>query len=260
MKFNPALYAEQWKKQHGKYERYSYNQFKPALDKQVSGVINHVKIYGGISVELSDMLITKVPMEVAYKAVYVNVGHINAGWVMKQINTISKKSSPSFFSEKWKRFLEQFFTNNSATRVSDVTETTREKVRNVLSDSQDLPISERATYIVDTLDDPDFNRNRALVIARTESTTAANYGATLSNEDADYLTNKTWIAVMDRNTRPDHADADGQVVGSDEMFIVGGYPARYPGDISLPANEVIQCRCAVAFIPLFAGGLPVLKD
>lgn len=259
MKFNPVTYADKYKKVHHSYEVYAYPKFKTALDTQIKPVIAHVKAYGGISAELADMLIRKQPLESAYKEVYVNVGSLHASWTLKQINALGKKSIPQLFSEKWRKLMELFFTNESSTRISDVTETTREKVRKVLADSTDMSISERVTYITDTLDSPDFNRNRALVIARTESTTASNKGASIGNEDADYETNKTWISVLDANTRPDHVDADGQTVGNDESFVVGGYQCMYPGDMSLPANEVIQCRCTLAFIPIIRNGLPILK-
>lgn len=263
--FNEAVYIANWKAAHHRYEIFSYSKFKPALDEQVKAVSNHVKLYGGISHELADMLIRKEPIEKAYKEVYVKIGTIQAGSTLRFINqlgrSMSQKSSPpGFFSEKWNRLMELFFTARSSTRISDVTETTREKVRRVLADSENMTTSERATYIVDTLDDPDFNRSRALMIARTESTSAANYGASLGNADADYMTNKRWLAVMDQNTRPDHVDANGQTVANDEFFVVGGSECMYPGDVSLPANEVINCRCCVVYVPVIEDGMAVFRE
>jgi hypothetical protein len=259
-KFNSAEYSAQWVARHHSYERQSYRNFKKALDQQVKAISAHVRLYGSISQSTADLLITKKPIEEAYKKTYTTIGVRNADFTRRWINSFArKKDLPGFFSDKWTRLMELFFTNHSARRVSDVTETTREKVRRVLADSEGLPISERATYIEDTLDDPAFNRNRALMIARTETTTAANYGASLGNEDADYDTNKQWIAVMDSNTRPDHADADGQVVANTDNFEIGSYLAQYPGAITLPASEVVNCRCAVAYVPVLVGGLAVLK-
>lgn len=56
---------------------------------------------------------------------------------------------------------------------------------------------------------------------------------------------KTWTAIEDAVTRPDHSDADGQTVPVDQPFIVGGYECQYPGDDDLPDEEVINCRCWV---------------
>jgi hypothetical protein len=53
---------------------------------------------------------------------------------------------------------------------------------------------------------------------------------------------KTWVAAG-ANTRPTHLDADGQVVGFDEMFMVGGEECEFPGDPALSDAEAINCQC-----------------
>lgn len=245
---------------HGAYEKWAYRKYYAALKEQVQPVIAHVKLYGNITPALSDLLIRKTPMETAYSAVYVKIGTLSAKSTRDYINKGEQKSALSFFSAKWKQLMQLFFENESAGRVSDVTDTTRNKVRKVLADSEGMPVSMRATYITTTLNDPDFNRSRALVIARTESTTAANKGAELGNADSDYLTQKSWLSISDRNTRATHMAADGESADENGNFVVGGYLCKYPGDISLPAEEVIQCRCSVLYTPLYDNfGLPILK-
>lgn len=54
---------------------------------------------------------------------------------------------------------------------------------------------------------------------------------------------KTWIAVLDKRTRPSHAQADFQQVPVDGVFNIGGSQAKYPRDENLPAEESIGCRC-----------------
>jgi uncharacterized protein with gpF-like domain len=261
-KFDTEAYRKTWLVQHAGMERYGYSKFKTALDAQTDPVVSHVKKYGGITKEMADMLVTKAPMETAYKTVYVRVGMQAAANTLRFVNSVaSKKSLPGFFSEQWRKLMEAFYNDQSASRVSDVTETTREKIRQVLADSQDLPISQQATYITDTLGANDFNRNRALMIARTESTTAANFGALQGGLSSDYETRKQWLAVLDNNTRIDHADANGQTVGMDDTFEVGSSLMQYPGDMSAPANQVCNCRCNLVIVPMLsASGLPILKD
>lgn len=268
MIFSPEKYLAEWTAAHRRYEVFAFSKFKAGLNAQVTPVINHIKTYGGITAPLINMLIEKQPIESAYRQVYISIGTLHAKWTYNRINAMGRKqgamvtfekSISSLISDGWHRLMQSFFTHEAATRVSDVTETTRERVRKVLTDSEALPVSERATYMVDTLDSPDFNRNRALTIARTESTAAANKGASIGNEDADYETNKRWLAVMDRNTRPDHVEANGQIVGNNDMFVVGSSLCLYPGDLTLPAAECINCRCCVAYVPVFRNGLPVMK-
>lgn len=52
-----------------------------------------------------------------------------------------------------------------------------------------------------------------------------------------------WVTRRDGRVRPTHAAADGQTVGMDETFLVGGYSLRYPGDGWAPPHETANCRC-----------------
>ena len=51
--------------------------------------------------------------------------------------------------------------------------------------------------------------------------------------------------MLDNDTREDHVEANGQVVGPGAMFVVGGEEAPYPGHWSLSAQERINCRCTI---------------
>lgn len=90
-------------------------------------------------------------------------------------------------------------------------------------------------------------KNRATVVARTETMAAYNWG-TLDAYDViaevtDEKLEKVWLATMDHRTRDTHFIADGQRVPLGSPFIVGGFPGMVPGDPSLPPQESIQCRC-----------------
>lgn len=91
---------------------------------------------------------------------------------------------------------------------------------------------------------------RATVIARTEVIRASNLGAMTAARSTGLGLKKEWIATADDRVRETHAIADQQIVGMNEYFVVGGYPARFPADAMLPGKESIQCRCTVAFIPI----------
>lgn len=54
-----------------------------------------------------------------------------------------------------------------------------------------------------------------------------------------------WLATNDDRTRDDHAEADGQVVGINEPFDIGGESLMYPGDPAGSADETINCRCTL---------------
>lgn len=87
--------------------------------------------------------------------------------------------------------------------------------------------------------------NRAVVIARTESLGALNGSRadafTMLAEESDEEMERMWLSTIDSRTRPTHVLADGQRVGINDPFIVGGFPLMFPGDPTGPAQEVIQC-------------------
>lgn len=262
-KFSRNQYRRDWLVQHRGYERSQYRNFKAALDTQVVAVSRYIKD-GGLATVQSHLglLVNEAPVSAAYEKCYMSIGTKHAAWTYKRIVDIATKSEGvGFFSHAWYSLMSVFFKDHAGSRITSVTETTRERITTLLADSQDLPISERATYITDQLDSPDFNRNRSLMIARTESTTAAGYGAMIGADNSDYEVGKVWLPVMDSNTRPDHAAMDGSLpVGIDETFAVGDSDMLYPGDPAGSAREVIQCRCCLAIVPLLsASGVPVLK-
>jgi uncharacterized protein with gpF-like domain len=262
VRFNRQQYARDFKVAHHSYERQQYRNFKLALDNQVKPVIDWVSLHGinGIDQKIT-VLVSPQPMANAYKRCYTMVGVAHAKWTYNRVQKLGQQKSESLFSEYWRKLMSLFFETDGGTRIKQVTETTREVIMNILAGNQDLPTSQRADDLVNKLSDKDFNRDRALRIARTESTTAANKGAFLGGESSDYETGKIWIPVLDANTRPDHAAMDGQpAIGMDELFMVGNSEMMYPGDISAPANEVINCRCSLAVVPLVgSNGLPILK-
>lgn len=59
--------------------------------------------------------------------------------------------------------------------------------------------------------------------------------------------NKRWTARLDTKTRTSHAIADGQIVPSRGLFLIGESQARmrYPtdGTFGAPPEEIINCRC-----------------
>jgi SPP1 gp7 family putative phage head morphogenesis protein len=104
-----------------------------------------------------------------------------------------------------------------------------------------------AKRILDVI--PSISRARAAVIARTETHGAANYGSMQAASATGILMDKEWLAAADERTRETHVEADGQIVPMDGAFRVGDALMEYPGDPAGPAEEVINCRCTLAYIP-----------
>lgn len=76
-------------------------------------------------------------------------------------------------------------------------------------------------------------------MARTE-----NWGGLEGYRQNEAVTGKGWMCSFLEDSRDAHMAADGQEVGIDEDFIVGGERLAYPGDDRGSASNTIECKCA----------------
>jgi len=163
---------------------------------------------------------------------------------------------------QWYIEMVEYFRFIGGNKITGIDQTTSDKIKTLLENILGLNLSRRdqAQLFQQTLNSPDFNRARSLVIARTESTTAANYGINMGAESSDYEVEKFWINTKDKRTRFSHLVMTQDAIAINQPFIVGGVPMMYPGDPSAPAAEVVNCRCVMATKALEdADGLPILK-
>ncbi|MFZ4160444.1 phage minor head protein [Streptomyces griseoincarnatus] len=85
-------------------------------------------------------------------------------------------------------------------------------------------------------------------IARTEASRAWNAATLaaareLSGPDRPLV--KQWRTRGDARVRHSHDRVDGQLRLLDEPFRVGGHDMMHPGDPTAPADETVNCRCAL---------------
>lgn len=94
----------------------------------------------------------------------------------------------------------------------------------------------------------DHAANRAVRGARTFATAVCGFATKEAvrqryPRDTDTVRRtKTWRHHGSKNPRDSHAAMDGETVGLDERFSNG---ADYPGDLGLPAEETVNCRCTI---------------
>ena len=141
---------------------------------------------------------------------------------------------------------------------NDLSDTTIEQIRKALEEAGRAAAtnSQTARLIRDyTLGD--IGKKRALLIARTETTTASNLAKIEGakeyfKEIGESEGYKMWITRMDGKERHDHAEVNETAVTFSSQFDVGGFNATAPGDPKLPGKERIRCRCT--FVTLSAAG------
>jgi SPP1 gp7 family putative phage head morphogenesis protein len=134
--------------------------------------------------------------------------------------------------------------------AGQVTDTTYGAIKDTLAEGVKLgeSIPDLAARIRDVFSVADSAR--ATVIARSETISAYNAAGyeVAQNLGSDVIGGREWISTNDDRTRDDHLDADGQVVGMDESYTVGGEELDYPGDPNGSPANVIQCRCAEGYL------------
>jgi len=142
-----------------------------------------------------------------------------------------------------------FIAQNAADAVVNIMGTTREAINRqiLLGDSEGLTRDEISKNIVETTSGS-ISRNRANVIARTESASAANYAQKEASIAATGVNRVKWLTVNDSRTRDSHRATNGQIVSGNKKFTVGGHKAEYPADPSLPAKDRINCRCTTRIV------------
>ena len=129
---------------------------------------------------------------------------------------------------------------DSGTKVS---ETTREIVHQMIlkANAENWTVDEFARNLSDKV--ADFAPWRARLWARTESAKVDNAGAVEGFKETEYVERKGWMCSFVPESRDSHIAADGQEVGLDEDFDVGGERMAYPGDPKGSAGEVCNCLC-----------------
>lgn len=93
----------------------------------------------------------------------------------------------------------------------------------------------------------DYNKayNSAIRITRTEGhriQCQSAYDAQVKAKEKGADIVKQWDATLDGKTRPSHRMVDGEIKELDEPFSNG---LMKPGDSGAPAEEVVNCRCAL---------------
>lgn len=153
-------------------------------------------------------------------------------------------------SDPWSTYITAWVAKNAAKNVTEITETTRGQIRETLAEGVAARehIRELASRI-DALYLKQIIPNRSQTIARTEVMAASNLGSQAGARATGLPLKKSWLSTPDARTRQTHSMANGQEVGMNEPYYVGGSALMFPGDSSMgaDASEIVNCRCAETY-------------
>lgn len=129
---------------------------------------------------------------------------------------------------------------NVASRLESLNAALRLQVSETIQDgyAQGWSVARTAAAIVEKVDE--VAPGRAETYARTDLVALSNGGSLMAAQIVGVAA-KTWLATEDERTRETHAQADGQTVGLEQPFDIGGEQGMYPGDPDLSDEEAFNC-------------------
>lgn len=141
-----------------------------------------------------------------------------------------------------------FVSNKAFHMARDVSATTQMVIHDILIDAtlDNATVDQIATRIRSVFED--FERYRALRVARTEMGGAHN-GAAMEAYDQGGIEMKGWASVIDDATRESHVEMDGvEIPLRDDFQMSTGALLQapgVPGAGGADAGDVVNCRCAL---------------
>ena len=236
-------------RKRSRFERLYSLKFRQALSQQFKDVAARITPdnYGSEHV-LNE--VTESDIKPIFTSLYRNVGVEFA----REAYSGNKKSEEQF-EDTWTTYMNNYAQTVAGKRITSITEETKRIILKFIQAEIDAGVNEGfgtdviARNIQKSLleNGLEIARWRAKMIARTEVVGASNVGALEGAKSLGQPMQKIWISTRDARTRDAHAAAEGLTVELSDRFDVGGELLDCPGDPSGSPENVINCRCAVAF-------------
>jgi hypothetical protein len=226
-------------------------KFKKELQKQVDTYCR-TQDYNAISDKSLKKTIKQLHVALGTKMGLIAEKDVKKGAKGASVPMESKSAKTDLFAYVIIRYLE---TKGLDQLASDITDTTKEQIRNFLIKGQEQNLT--MPEIIALLRTSGITNYRAELIARTETARSANIGSMVGAMSTGLVTVKEWIAAKDNRTRRiprdanDHLHMDGMQLPIDQKFVV---PAKtyidnmlHPGDSTAHAGNVCNCRCTLGY-------------
>jgi hypothetical protein len=241
-------YYYEWHKFQQRYEKYYEKKFVKALKIQVAAFIKTQDI----------MSIPSFPIYTVLVDLYKTVG---TRWARVARVSMTKATGQMSFNEQIVELMRQYYGIDLLNDAEDITAFTKQVIQNVLSDAA-LTGASFDDIVRQLTSSTELGAMRARRIARTETVTAANGAAMVYAQTSGNVMEKIWISVKDKRTRhnlwANHKTIDGTTIDINEPFNLksqklGDIQMMQPGvrnqpnGLAVPASQVVNCRCVVAF-------------
>jgi hypothetical protein len=224
-------YWKAFDRRRGRFQVWGRRRFQLALMKQYMAWNTRFRDAQTTGELLGTFDMPQGPISESFNEVYVRVGQAFAkeqGDEFKSTHGYRVKDAPT--ASVSRDYIEAWVARECGERIVGITATTQRLMQSIVKRSVDEGLSIDRTQAFIRTEFAAMSRVRAERIARTEIVSASNMGSQLAAESTGLTLVKEWLATRDGRTREDHAEADGQTVPLNEMFIVGGEAMMQPGD------------------------------
>ena len=244
-------YYYEWHKFQQRYEKYYEKKFLKALKLQVAAFIKTQDV----------MSIPSFPIYTVLVDLYKTVGTRWARVARVSMTKADEVSGRMGFNERIVELMRQYYGIDLLNDAEDITAYTKEVIQNVLSDAA-LTGASFDDIVRQLTSSTELGAMRARRIARTETVTAANGAAMVYAQTSGNVMEKIWISVKDKRTRhnawANHKTIDGATIDINEPFNLKSQKLgdiqmmqpgvrKQPNGLPVPASQVVNCRCVVAF-------------
>lgn len=240
-------YWHKWNSFQQRYEKAFEKKFVAALKIQVNAFI-----------KTKDLLsIPSYPIYAVLNQLYKTVG---PAWA-RAARMEAIKDGQMGFNEEIVRLMREYYGIDLLNDAEGITAYTRFVIQKVLSNAAQTGAS-FDDIVKELTTNSELGAMRARRIARTETVTAANGAAFIYAKQSGLQMTKFWISVQDNRTRhnqwANHYTIDGLEAEYDQPFVLQSQrlgeirmmqpgARNQPNGLPVPAVEVVNCRCTVAF-------------
>lgn len=226
--------------------------FRKALKDSISQVIDYVKNFGTETNPI--FLIDESIWQKAYSKAYNQIGiKIAKQEYYRQRGLENTKADGiGFLIDVWTSLFKDYATNYIYKIATDLNANTIKIITEALGEINALGLDKDGAVRLFEKTVNGKMKLRSLVISRTESTTITNLGKEIGAmawlDESGQSGFKVWLGRNDKRERQSHLSENDTIIKLSDKYNLDGQLCDRPGDITLTANQRINCRCTQSII------------
>lgn len=236
-------------------ERKALPIFKAALEELYEPIFKWVEVNGIEGIPVVQLLDSQI-WDKYYVRLYNEVGmdiarneyyrHMNRDRDFGQ-----KADGISFLANIWDTIMRDYALKYSYAIRKKLNDTTERIITEALGNDYILNLDRTGRVRLFLKEMKDNIQARSTTISRTEATTMSNLakevGARQWIDESGQDGYKVWIGMWG-NERPEHVLLNDIVIPLSQTFDMSGFSCERPGDVNLPAELRINCRCTMIIL------------